>query len=153
MLCYCGPRARSIVAAAGDPRGKDRHLVRFERDKIGAISRREPAQHVIEPEEGRGMCRRKSQRVRQGCPQQANAILDGARHVECGPGERPIVRDAAAILHRDVFALQGESGAAPADGRHRIGDEQGTADATQGKAEDRGIDMHTVHDEAVPGTG
>ena len=43
--------------------------------------------------------------------------------------------------------------AATADGRHRIGYEHGAAEATQRKAEHRGIDVHAVDDQAVPGIG
>ena len=91
-----GPRAkprlaRSVIAAAGNPGRKHRHIVRIEGHQIGAISGDELAEHVFETDECRRIGRRKTQRIRQGHAQQANAVLDGGRHVKNGPGERPVV--------------------------------------------------------------
>src|SRR5262249_32168068 len=101
-------------------------------------------ERLPETEEGRGMCRGKLQRVRQRNPEQANAISTRARHIENRPGERAIVPHATTLMCGDAAPGQVETGTASADGRHRIAHEHGMAEATQGKAEHGGIDVHTV---------
>jgi hypothetical protein len=44
-----------MFAVSGNPSVENRHIVRIEGHEIGAISRREPAQHAIEAEERRRM--------------------------------------------------------------------------------------------------
>src|SRR5262249_40488200 len=114
------PTATESIVTSGNPSRKNLYVVRVEGHQVGAISGGKLAEHVLETKKGRGMRRRKSQRVRQWNSEQANAIPDGGRHVENGPGERPVVRDAATVPRSDVFSVQAEIGAASAHGRHRI---------------------------------
>src|SRR5947208_13398171 len=125
MNRVCGGPRRSISFLSSNPSGENRYIGRVEGDQIGAISGCELAERLPKTQEGRGMRRRKSQRVRQSNSEQANAILYRRRHVENRAGQRSIFCDAAAVACSDVLSVEGEMGMTAADGRHGIAHEHG----------------------------
>src|SRR5207244_9115623 len=97
-----------MIVTSGNPRRKNRDVVRVEGHEVGAISGRKLAERLLEAKEGGRMRRRKPNPVRQWNSEQAKAISAGARHVETRSADRPMFGAAVALPRRNIFPVQAE---------------------------------------------
>src|ERR1041384_5239253 len=110
----------------GDPYVVYRHVFRIERNHVGTVSGREPA----------NLDSKESPRIRAGEPQglfernaeQRDAIAHGSGHVEKSSSECPVAPDASSVADPDFVAVELERIPVSTDRRHGIGHEHGASD-------------------------
>ena len=103
-----------MIALTGNPGRKHRNIVRIKCHQVGATTGSKLPEHMLKADKGSRICRRKAQRIRQGHPKQINAVPDRGGHVENGPCQLPVIREAAAVPDSNAFPIKGEAGAAAA---------------------------------------